>query len=484
MNRKDYVCKMKNILNDSSKFHKVYIDHDKILNHLIHMENRVTDVLKNLRDKKEISSDQYKDLSRSGSRPGIMYGLAKVHKIVTDGLLSFRPILSAIGTPTYKLTKFLVPIIEPLTTNQYTINDSFTFAEELQSFDSKFVMAIFDTESLFTNIPLQETIDLCVENLFQDRTHVDNLSKASFRELLITTMSESLILFDWQFYKQHDGVAMGSPLGPTLANVFLCYHEKIWLQNCPSEFKPVIYRRYVDDTFLLFRSKHHIEKFRNYVNHQHKNIKFTSETENENSISFLDIKITRDNNKFMTSVYHQLTFSGVFTNFGSFIPKSYKYNLLFTLLHRASKLCSNFERFHQEIDKIKTIFENNGYPKSFVDFCIKKYFDKVFIKKKVVLNALKKELICVLPFLGKKSMQLRTCLVNSIESNLKFCKLKVIFQSPCKVNSLFCYKDSLQKKVHSDIVYRYMCSNCKVTYYGKTNCHFFTRATDTWGFLI
>ena len=124
---------------------------------------------------------------------------------------------------------------------------------------------------------------------------------------------------------------MGSPLEPTLANVFLCYHEKIWLQNCPSEFKPVIYRRYVDDTFLIFCSKNHIEKFRNYLNHQHKNIKFTSETENENSISFLDIKITRDNNKFMTSVYHKPTFSGVFTNIGSFIPKSYKYNLLLTL---------------------------------------------------------------------------------------------------------------------------------------------------------
>ena len=101
LNRKDYVCKLKNIINDRSKFHKVYIDRDKILNHLIHMENRVTDVLKNLRDKKKISSEQYKDLSPSGSRPGIMYGLAKVHKIVTDGLPSFRPILSAIGTPTY-----------------------------------------------------------------------------------------------------------------------------------------------------------------------------------------------------------------------------------------------------------------------------------------------------------------------------------------------------------------------------------------------
>ena len=76
------------------------------------------------------------------------------------------------------------------------------------------------------------------------------------------------------------------------------------------------------------------------------------------------------------------------------------------------------------------------------------------------------------PFLGKRAMQLKTLLVNSVEINLKFCKLKVIFHSPCKLNSLFRYKDSLQEKICSDIVYRYMCSNCKVTYYGKTYCHF------------
>ena len=145
---------MKKILNDSSKFHKVYIDHDKILNHLTYMENRVTDVLKNLRDKKEISMEQYKDLSPLGSIPGIMCGLAKVHKLVTDGLPSFRPILSAIGIPIYKLSKFLFSLLEPLTTNEYTIKDSFTFAEELQSFDSKVVMVSFDRELLFTNIPL------------------------------------------------------------------------------------------------------------------------------------------------------------------------------------------------------------------------------------------------------------------------------------------------------------------------------------------
>ena len=150
----------------------------------------------------------------------------------------------------------------------------------------------------------------------------------------------------------------------------------------------------------------------------------------------------------------------------------------FTLLHKAFKLCSNFEPFHQEIDRLKTIFENHGYPKSFVDICIKKCLDKVPIKKRRSTESFKKELICVLSFIGNKSLQLRTRLVNSIENNLKFCKLKVIFQSPCQLSSPFRYKDSLKKEIGSDVAYRYTFSNCKVTYYGKTYHHFFTRVAE------
>ena len=79
------------------------------------------------------------------------------------------------------------------------------------------------------------------------------------------------------------------------------------------------YRRFVDDTFLLFQSKDHVQKFRNYLNKQYKNITFTSEIEENRSLSFLDIKISRENNKFVTSVYRKPTFSGVFTNFESSI---------------------------------------------------------------------------------------------------------------------------------------------------------------------
>ena len=95
-------------------------------------------------------------------------------------------------------------MLGPLTTNEYTIKDSFSLAEEIQSFHSKVLMTSFDIESPFTGIPLQKTIDFCVENLFKDRTHFDNLLQDFFHELLTRTMSESFILFDQKFYKQYD----------------------------------------------------------------------------------------------------------------------------------------------------------------------------------------------------------------------------------------------------------------------------------------
>ena len=94
----------------------------------------------------------------------------------------------------------------------------------------------------------------------------------------------------------------------------------------------MIYSRFVDDTFLLIRSKEHIENFRLYLLCQHANIKFTSEIKENKAISFLDIKINRDSNRFLTSVYRKPTFSGVFTNFDSYIPLSYKSGLTSSLL--------------------------------------------------------------------------------------------------------------------------------------------------------
>ena len=81
-----------------------------------------------------------------------------------------------------------------------------------------------------------------------------------------------------------------------------------------------------------------------YINKQ-----FTSEIEKNGSLSFLDITITRENNKFATLVYRKPTFSGIFTNFRSFIPDMHKRGLVETLFHRKFRLCSSYENFHLEI---------------------------------------------------------------------------------------------------------------------------------------
>ena len=91
-------------------------------------------------------------------------------------------------------------------------------------------------------------------------------------------------MFNDVYYKEVDGVAMGSPLGPTLANFFLVYYESKWLQYCPKQFKPQFYGRYLDDIFVMLKKRHHVKKFLRYINSRHRNIKFTCEEEKYSKI--------------------------------------------------------------------------------------------------------------------------------------------------------------------------------------------------------
>ena len=117
------------------------------------------------------------------------------------------------------------------------------------------------------------------------------------------------------------------------------------VHNWPAHFRPIFYRRFVNNAFLLFRTKDHVEKFKNYLNKQHKNIKFTTEIQENGSLSFLDVTITCEKNKFVISVYRKPTFSGVFINFKSFLQDIHKRGIIETLLHRSFKLCSSYENF-------------------------------------------------------------------------------------------------------------------------------------------
>ena len=158
------------------------------------------------------------------------------------------------------------------------------------------------------------------------------INRIDFEKLLRAALQNNFFNFKGKIYKQIDGVAMGSPLGPTFANAFLCFHEQICLNECTDEFKPVHYGRYLDDIFVLFCSPVHLEKFLNYLNSKHRNIRLTCEKEHNNSMPLLDVLITRNSNGFKASMYHKPMFNGVYSNFNSFIYEEYKVGLIFTLL--------------------------------------------------------------------------------------------------------------------------------------------------------
>ena len=230
-------------------------------------------------------------------------------------------------------------------------------------------------------------------------------------------------MFDGIGYQQVDGEAIGSPLGASLANAFLAHYEQIWLNGCPDEFKRVCYKRYVDDMLALFRSPHHIEKFNEYLNTKHVNIKFTNKKEVNGSLSFLDVLISQNNKGFTTKVYHKPTFSGVYFNFNSFIADEYKHGLIFTLLFRIFSIVSGFSKFHEEVNYLKNVLKKNYFPPTLVDKCVKIFLNKQFSQKILEDTVPKKELFIVLPYLGMSSLCLRTRLLKASTATFHFVKL-------------------------------------------------------------
>ena len=123
-------------------------------------------------------------------------------------------------------------------------------------------------------------------------------------------------------------------LAPSLLTS-LCFHEEMWIENCPSTSKPSFYRCHINDCFLLFHLPKHIPLILNYSTSINSILTSTLLFKNEpnSSIPFPDIQIMHQNGPFSTSVYHKSSLTGLFTNFHSFIPFCFKRVLILSLLH-------------------------------------------------------------------------------------------------------------------------------------------------------
>ena len=173
-----------------------------------------------------IISDQiYKDLYSTGTPPGTLYGLPKIHKAG----LPMRPILPAYNTAVYKLSKFLVPMVDGFTRNEFSLNST------LQSFQhsGNVFLVSFDACSLYTNVPVNEVIDILCDKIFSTCTNFHGFGRREFLQLLRLIFDNTRFFFNNCLYKQTDRLAMGNPLVPSMANIFLCNLEKEIFKSCP-----------------------------------------------------------------------------------------------------------------------------------------------------------------------------------------------------------------------------------------------------------
>lgn len=141
-----------------------------------------------------------------------------------------------------------------------------------------------------------------------------------------------------QLYEQVDGAAMGSPLSPIVANLYMESFERKALSL--ARLTPTMWRRYLDDTFVLWpHGADQLEEFHAHLNCQHPQIQFTKEVEEDDRISFLDVLVKKENNRFSTTVYRKPTHTGRYTHFASHHHPRVKSGTIRCLAERAKRIC-------------------------------------------------------------------------------------------------------------------------------------------------
>ena len=181
-------------------------------------------------------------------------------------------------------------------------------------------------------------------------------------------------LFNGNYYDQIYGMAMGSPLGPVLAKLFLEYPwKKIWLEESKT-CEVLLYRRYVDVIICLFACEKDVDEFFNFLNSCHPNRKSTFEKKKDIKIAFLDIRINKINQLLHKCVSEKYVNSFIY-QFFEFNPFSYKIGLIKTLIHRTYAISCSWNLFHDETENTKHLLENYMYPPYLIDKQIKLFLN-------------------------------------------------------------------------------------------------------------
>ena len=217
---------------------------------------------------------------------------------------------------------------------------------------------------------------------------------------------------------------MGSPLAPVLANLFMGHHEQHWLIQ-KEALSVLFYKRYVDDIFCIFKTSEQADKFLDFLNTRHKNIKFTIEKEQDQKLPFLDVLITKTSNNRITTNYKKSTDTGLLTNYFSFIPTRYKLGLVKTFADRLCKINNTWSGFHNDMEKTKSILEKNLFPPNLIVKVVRNYLSDQYNSKES-LNK-KEGRYFKLPYLGFFSRPTHSKIKGIIKNCVKVKSVLILF---------------------------------------------------------
>ena len=245
---------------------------------------------------------------------------------------------------------------------------------------------------------------IILENIFTNGVKDFNgLSKLQLKKLLLWT-TKGTIQFQGKLYEQTDGVAMGSPIAPLLADVCT---NCIFDQASPLLDHNTVLIRYVDDIFCVASNQAVFDNIFRILSSIHSSIQFSQEIEQHHQLSFLDVLLTRNGNTLQTSVYRKTTHTGLYTKWTSLCPLKFKRNLINCLLHRAYTICSSYIGMHKEFEFITTMLLKNGYPLNFIQTQICRFLDiKHQISNSKPPDKNLRRMIFKLPYIGNASVAL------------------------------------------------------------------------------
>ena len=347
-------------------------------------------------------------------------------------------------------------------------------ADQLKSLelDEGEELVSFDVVSLYTNVPVQEAIHEAAERLYCGEFETPPVSKETFIKLMKLASTDVAMLTHDGYYVQQDGLVMGSPPAPLLAN--------IWLSNKELSIKDdaKLFERYMDDIIRTIQMNQ-IEGKLQEINELHNNLKFTIEREKDGEIPFLDMLLMRKGKHVESTWYCKPTDTGLVMNFHAIAPKRYKCGVVSGFVHRLHRSCSTWIHFDNSLKKAKAVLEKNQYPPGFYEEVIADTLRKIVDPSDVdIKQRATEDRVEGTKF--KVMLQYRGVVTDQFIKKLKEAKAPVqVVLTVRKLRScLPSLKPQVSKMLRSDVIYKIACPRCQACYVGKTSRHLTSRFAE------